>query len=108
LRLFLCQNGFRIEKEAVASEKHGSKLYLVISAYYSGGKRDAGELYYLTGELPSCGGGNARAYIEKKAHMLSKKAAGLNMAKNETEDEKSAAQKAKALADRLFEICKSL
>ena len=81
LRKFLCENGYTIEKEAVAAEKHDRKLYLVMSVYYSGKKRDADPLYCTAGELPKAAGENARAYLKAKARSLYKKAAGLRASK---------------------------
>ena len=101
LREFLCQNGFTIEKEAGAAEKHDSKLYLVMSVYYSGEKREADPLYCAAGELTNTDGENVRAYLEFKARVLNKKVQGLSMAKDANIDE---ARKAQSLAEKLIEI----
>jgi tRNA (adenine22-N1)-methyltransferase len=105
LRDFLCENGYRIEKEAVADERHGSKLYLVMSVYYCGEKSEKDGLYHIAGELPKTGGENARAYLQLKSRALLKKAKGLNMAKDENKEE---AQNARELAEKLNRIAEKL
>jgi tRNA (adenine22-N1)-methyltransferase len=102
LREYLCKNGFTIVKEAVAAEKHGSKLYLVMSVYYSGKKSEADPLYLIAGELPKNAGDNARAYLEFKAKALNKKAQGMSKSKNENAQE---SQKLKLLAENIMKIC---
>lgn len=101
LREYLCENGFTIEKEAVATEKNERKLYVVMSVYFSGQKRKADPLYCFAGELPKNLDDNARAYLEYKSRVLNKKAAGLSMSKNENQDE---IKKIKSLADRIMEV----
>lgn len=101
LRRFLCENGFSIEKEAVAAEKHDRKLYLAMSVYYSGTVRQADEVYCIAGELQKAKGENVRAYLEAKARSLYKKADGLACAK---ENNAAEAEKSRSLADKLMEI----
>ena len=109
LRKFLCENGYTIEKEAVATEKHDRKLYLVMSVCYSGEKREADPLYCASGELVNTEGEDTRAYLQAKARSLYKKAVGLRKAKIENKDEaESEAEKAQALADKLMQISENL
>ena len=76
-------------------------MYLVLSVYYSGKRRESDPLYRIAGELPNAAGANVRAYLEFKARGLKKKALGLGMAKSENYDE---IQKTNALAEKILEI----
>lgn len=103
LRKFLCENGFRIEKEAVAAEKNDRKLYVVMSVYFSGQKREADPVYCFVGELPKNFDDNARAYLEHKARILNKKAFGLSKAKTQNSDE---IMEINALAQKILDAAK--
>lgn len=105
LRWFLCENGYAIEKESVAKERHGQKLYVVMSVYYSGKIRKIDTLYSYVGELALTGGKNGRDYLENKAKLLEKKAAGLSHAKNNNTNE---AQEARILAQKIKEVCENM
>ena len=50
VRRYLCGHGFRIEKELCSRD--GGKVYLSISARYTGDVRYASEGYYIFGALP--------------------------------------------------------
>lgn len=104
LRKFLRENGFEIEKEAVATEKNDRKLYVVMSVYYSGEKSQTDPFYCFVGELPNNLNDTARAYLEYKSRILNKKALGLSMSKIENLDE---IVKIKALAEKIMDAAAS-
>lgn len=104
LRRFLCENGFTIEKEAVASEKGGRKLYLVISAHFTGVCAEKDRFYCAVGELWRNLGEDERAYLEYKARLLEKKARGLARAKDAADAEKNEARAAEELSSRILGI----
>ncbi len=89
LHAFLCENGFSIEREEVASEKGGRKLYLVIAAVYGGGSRIPTPAYLYCGELEAggqdAGAENARAYLLRQAEALCKRARGLRASREPDE-----------------------
>lgn len=101
---FLCENGFTIEKESVVTEKKGNKIYLVISAYYSGRKFKADPVFGICGTLPQ-GGENERDYMQRQAKVLLKKAAGLRASKCPDIAE---AQSAEELARKIKKICENM
>jgi len=102
LREFLCENGFTITREAVATEKSGLKLYLVMSVVFTGKPFCADPVFYISGLLQQEGGAAERAYLEHQVHILLKKAKGLRAAKSENKTE---AEKAEELAGKILEIC---
>jgi tRNA A22 N-methylase len=101
LRGFLCKNGYSIIKEAVASEKHSCKLYLVISAVFSGEISIPDPLFLVCGTLPSEMNDNARAYLEHQARSQMKIANGQRASKH-CDFEK--AKVAEELAAKILEI----
>ena len=107
LRAFLCENGFKIDKEAVALEKQGQKCYLVISAYYDGKKRCADPYFCYTGLLAE-GGQNELVYLKQKANSLYKKANGLKKAKSRSELDEREAEQALYLADKIKALCETI
>lgn len=104
LRSFLCQNGFAIEKESAAVEKHGKKCYLIMSVFYDGKVREADEFYCLTGELKS-GGENERAYLNRTVTALLKKANGISMSKIINEEDEREAENTRKLAEKIKALC---
>ncbi len=75
LRAYLCREGFRILREDLAKE--GNKLYLVISAVYSGEKMENDSLFHLVGKIPQSGSEWTKEYLVKQSKRLHKKANGL-------------------------------
>lgn len=105
LHKYLYENGFKILKEDVACEKCGRKLYLAMSAVFTGEKQKYDEISLICGTLPQTGGKYARAYLEHSADVILKKAKGLLSAK--APDIQSAG-KLKALAQNIFDICSKM
>ena len=99
---FLSENGYSILEEKVAAEKHNSKLYLVISAVYTGEIFKADPVFRICGTLSREGGQNERLYLEHQAQILKKKSNGLRASKN---GDLSEAQRADRLAEKILEIC---
>lgn len=105
LRKYLYENGFKILKEDVAREKCGRKLYLVISAAFTGEKKKYDELSLICGTLPQSGGKYTRNYLEHSANVILKKAKGLQNAKI---PDAESAEKLEMLARNLFDICSKM
>lgn len=85
LRRFYAENGFKILKEAAATD--GKRCYCVISAQYDGVKRSFDNWYYYIGELVKNTDENSLIYINKIITALSKKLAAIKAAGVEdTED----------------------
>lgn len=101
LREFLCESGFTITREAVAIEKSGLKLYLVMSVVFSGKPFTTDSVFYISGLLAQEGGAAERAYLEHQANILLKKAKGLRASKSENITE---AVKAEELAGKIQDI----
>ena len=77
LREYLCKEGFNILHEDLAKE--GNKLYLVISAAFSGEKIDADRLFNLVGKIPQSGSELANEYLTKQVKRLHKRLNGLTI-----------------------------
>lgn len=85
VRKSLLENGFHIETERTAAE--GDRLYLVISARYSGEIHDVPEWYAYAGELVHGKTETDRLFLDKILARLQKRAAALQE-KNTTETER--------------------
>lgn len=75
LRSFLCVSGFEIKKEIAARE--GDRLYIVMTAVYTGSTFRPDRLFCLTGLLPGSRGQNERDYLLREARRLEKISQGL-------------------------------
>ena len=75
LRRFFIENGFSIEKESACEDS--GRVYIAISAYYTGETKayPPGFIYY--GMLPVSTDNLARAYVEKQAQRLKKRTDGI-------------------------------
>ncbi len=71
LRKWLCDNGFTINKEVVSTD--GKRLYVAISASFSGVYETHSEGYYYVGELSKNKDELSEKYIEKTLYSLMKK-----------------------------------
>ena len=71
LRKWLCENGFIINKEVASTD--GKRLYVAISASYTGEKSNRNEAYYYVGELSKNSDELSERYIEKTLLSLEKK-----------------------------------
>ena len=78
LRKFYAENGFKILKEAAATD--GKRYYCVISAQYDGIKRDFDAWYYYIGELLKNADAASQLYINKIITTLDKKLSALKAA----------------------------
>lgn len=81
LRKALWDNGFTIDCERAA--KDGEKLYIVISAYYTGGKRRYSELDLIVGRLPENDDCLSKEYLNKVFIKYNKKLTALKAAGKE-------------------------
>lgn len=75
VRRFLCENGFYIENEKTVEDS--GKVYIVMSAYYSGAKCIKDEFYYYFGDKISVDGETDVAYIRKQYSYLKSRYHGL-------------------------------
>lgn len=87
LRHYLSQNGFEIEKESVTSEKNESKLYVVMSVYYTNKADNPDLLYDYVGKLACDNNYETSLYLKRKAESIIKHAEGLEKAKVDNSDE---------------------
>lgn len=71
LRQFLCENGFKIIKEKTATD--GKRLYVAMSAVYTGEKTHPSESYFYLGELLKNDDEITRKYIDRLIFTLEKK-----------------------------------
>ncbi len=93
VRQALLENGFRIEAERTAAE--GEHLYLVISARFSGEKREYPRWYAFAGELPHGKAKTDLQFLDKIVSRLKKRADALQT-------------KEPAESERLFAIIKEI
>lgn len=84
LRKALYDNGFHIDKELVA--KDTDKLYIVLSAYYSGKKQNYSEFDLIVGKLPLNKDGLSKEYLNKIFVKYNKKILALKNADKECSD----------------------
>lgn len=82
LRKALYDNGFAIDREVVA--KDSDKLYIIISAYYSGEKKKYNELDLIVGTLTQNDDDLSREYLNKIYLKYDKKLNALKAADKET------------------------
>lgn len=78
LRKTLYDNGFYIDCEKAAVD--GDKLYIIISAYYSGEKRQYDELDLILGKLPENSDPNSLKYLNYLYNKYNKKLIALKKA----------------------------
>lgn len=71
LRKWLCENGFRINREVASTD--GKRLYVAISASYTGKANNKSEGYYYVGELMAENDELSKKYIDKTLISLEKK-----------------------------------
>lgn len=98
LRRGLCENGFAILREAVARE--GDKLYLALTAAYTGKWRAPDAVFCAVGLLPENSDPLSAAFLQKKADALRTRASGLRRAR-ETRPELPAAEALAAAVENL-------
>lgn len=84
LRRFFAEKGFRILREAAASDARHN--YCIILAEYDGKRRECEDWYAYTGELLKNRDTESRAYINKVAFTLNKKLDALKKVKIADED----------------------
>lgn len=78
LRKFYAENGFKILKEAAATD--GKRCYCVISAQFDGIERNFDNWYYYVGELINNSDENSHLYISKIITALEKKLTAIKTA----------------------------
>ncbi len=78
LREYFCKNGFRINREVVATD--GKRLYVAVSASYTGETVNYPRSYYYLGELLKNSDEISKKYVEKVILTLEKKLNALNNA----------------------------
>lgn len=71
LREYFCKNGFKINKEITATD--GKRIYVAMSASYTGITYSCDKAYYYLGELLKNNDENTKKYIEKLIFTLNKK-----------------------------------
>lgn len=75
LRVFLCENGFKIAEEKACVS--GKKVYVVMVCAYDGVKRECTPLFQYGGRLLEDNSEPSRLYKKKIAQQLSKRRLGL-------------------------------
>ncbi len=75
VRRFLCENGFEIEEERVCEDD--GRLYLALSAYYTGEKKEYSPGFYYRGLLLKNGDALSKKYFEKHYTRVKKRIAGI-------------------------------
>lgn len=75
LRQWLCENGYRIERERCAVS--AGKAYSVITARYVGEKQPCDVLFALVGRTPEDLSADGDVYLQKQLFRLERKADGL-------------------------------
>ena len=75
VRQFLCDNGFYIDAEKTVEDS--GKVYIVLSAYYSGEKCRKDAYYYYFGDKINAESDTDIAYIKKQCSYLSSRCKGL-------------------------------
>lgn len=71
LRKWLCDNGFKIQREVASTD--GKRVYVAISASFTGKKSTFSDGYYYIGELKENKDELSMMYIEKILNSLQKK-----------------------------------
>ena len=71
LRKWLCENGFRIVREVASTD--GKRVYVAISAEYTGVEKEKSKAYYYVGELVNNNDHLSEKYIDKTLSALQKK-----------------------------------
>lgn len=71
LRKWLCENGFEIRREVASTD--GKRLYVAISAEYTGNKVEKSKAYHYVGELINNSDELSMKYIDKTLSSLQKK-----------------------------------
>lgn len=100
LRLALCSMGFETEREAVARE--GEKLYLVISAVYTGRVLQPSALYLYAGRLAENRDEESAAWLRHQAAALLNRARGQRLSgrlSSEAEENERLARQLLALVE---------
>lgn len=75
VRQYLCENGFYIDEEKTVEDS--GKVYIVMSAYYSGEKSCKDAYYYYFGDKINADSDTDIAYIKKQCSYLSSRYKGL-------------------------------
>ena len=97
LRIYLAENGFSVEKEVLV--KDSGRIYIVISAYYSGEKLDYSPEYAYVGNV--CASDYlGKEYLEKEYNRI-KKHADMLLNSNSPNDREELLLIAKAIKERL-------
>jgi len=97
LRIYLAENGFSVEKEVLV--KDSSRIYIVISAYYSGKKLDFPPEYAYVGNV-SASDYLGKEYLEKEYNRI-KKHADMLLNSNKPNAREGLLLIAKAIKERL-------
>lgn len=84
LRKWLCENGFEIESEVASTD--GKRVYVAISANFTGEKNSFSDAYYYIGELKENEDEFSLMYIDKTLSSLQKKYEARKSAGLEDED----------------------
>ncbi|MCD7774450.1 MAG: class I SAM-dependent methyltransferase [Clostridiales bacterium] len=85
VRKFLCENGFYIDKETACFED--KRVYIALSAYYSGEITKKSDFYYFFGELYRQTDAAAKAYVKKQYDYIMSRYNGLMKSGHEDEAE---------------------
>ena len=83
LRKYLCENGFEILKETVASE--GDRVYSVLLARFLGDNIHYDDLFLYTGKINPKDGKDSVMYLERQARILREAANGISKGGAESE-----------------------
>ena len=97
LRLWLCRGGFTIRQEGVVRE--GGRLYVAMTAVYTGDPFEPDRLFPYTGTLTGRDG-DEREYLRRQAARLWKRAAGLRASARRAAEAEPVEELARAVSAR--------
>lgn len=86
VRKFLSENGFYIDEERLCSDD--GRIYVVISAYFSGKDETKDDFYYFFGDNISMNDEMYAAYFKKQYHYIKSRYEGLRQTEKTEETEK--------------------
>jgi len=84
LRVFLCENGFKIQEENACTDE--GRVYIALRAAYTGRRGGHSPAYSYIGELPCCEAPEAKLYLSRQHRLLKKRAEALSRAGTEPQE----------------------
>ena len=81
IRRYLCENGFRINKELITNE--GDRIYIAFDAYFTGEAEKRDETYYYFGSFPEKDDELSVLYVKKLRERFEKEKTALKNSGND-------------------------